>query len=82
VIVGWSRDSRAVFVQRGISAVPAQIERVNVMTGERRVVGQVSPADLGDSVVLVDDWIDDGRGYAYSYNRTMSTLFIVKDVKP
>ena len=40
--MGWSRDSRAVYVQQGFE-VPARIERVDLASGARTVVQQVAP---------------------------------------
>jgi len=31
--------------------------------------------------VLLTDWIDDGRGYVYQYQRSLSTLFVATGVR-
>jgi hypothetical protein len=75
--IAWSRDSRSVFVQRGIGA-PAVIERVDLETGERTAVATLAPEGLGAvAMIYVTDWVDDGRWYAYNYTSIPSTLFLV-----
>ncbi|MEZ5292402.1 MAG: protein kinase [Vicinamibacterales bacterium] len=76
-VVGWTRDCRAVFVQRG-SAVPAAVERVELATGARTQVAALHPEGLGTlASLLVADWVDDGRWYAYNYTMVPSVLFVV-----
>src|SRR4029077_10059049 len=44
--IAWSRDSRSVFVQRGLEA-PAIVERIDLATGQRTVVRQLSAGGGG-----------------------------------
>ena len=75
--IGWSRDSRSVFVQRGVE-VPAAIERVDLATGQRTLVHQMAQEGLGSiTQISVTDWVDDGRWYAYNYTTIPSALFVV-----
>lgn len=81
-VIAWSRDSAAVFVQRGFD-VPATVERVDLTTGQRRPVREIRPAGLdGPASLLVADWIDDGGWYAYTYTTAPSTLFVVTGGRP
>ena len=50
-LIGWRRDSRAVFVQRGFD-VPAHVEQVDLTTGTRSVVRQLARTALARSRVL------------------------------
>jgi hypothetical protein len=75
--IAWSRDSRAVYVQRGLD-VPAVVERVDLATGARTVVGRLAPEGIGGlAMIYVMAWADDGRWYAYNYTSVPSTLFVV-----
>jgi len=75
--IGWSRDSRAVFVQHGLDA-PAIVERVDLTSGARTTVGQVSAEGVASiTQINVKAWVDDGRWYAYNYTIVPSTLFVV-----
>jgi hypothetical protein len=75
--IAWSRDSQAVYVQRGLE-VPAIVDRIDLTTGARTTVRQLAPADVSAlSAIYVSDWIDDGRWYAYNYTSLTSTLFLV-----
>jgi eukaryotic-like serine/threonine-protein kinase len=77
----WTSDSRAVMVLAGIE-IPAHVERVDPRTGQRTAVMTLSPPDrAGVNGVIPDQWIDDGRGYVYSYFRELSKLFVVSGVR-
>lgn len=81
-VVGWSRDSTVVFVQPEYET-PVRIDRVHLATGERRVAHTLSTAQLGEPAsVLVADWIDEGRAYAYNYSVSPSVLFLVSGLRP
>jgi hypothetical protein len=76
-LVGWSRDSQAVYVQPGFD-VPALVERVDLASGARTLARQVAPVGVGGlSSIAVTDWVDDGRWYVYNYTTVPSTLFVV-----
>jgi Tol biopolymer transport system component len=78
--ISWSRDSRAVFVQRGLDS-PAHVERVDLDSGQRRPVGKVGPAGLGSVALLsIVEWSDEGDSYVYNYTSLPSTLFVVSGV--
>ena len=75
--IAWSRDSQAVYVQRGFQA-PANVEKVALATGVRSIVRRLQPEGVGAIAALyVTDWVDDGRWYAYYYTSLPSTLFVV-----
>jgi hypothetical protein len=75
--IAWSRDSRSIFVQRGLD-VPAVVERIDLTTDQRTTVGRLVPEGPGPvALIYVMDWIDDGRGYVYNYTSLPSTLFVV-----
>lgn len=81
-VVGWSRDSTAVFLQRGFD-VPVEIARVDLATGARVSAGSLAPEGVGaPATVLVADWQDDGRAYAYNYTSVPSVLFVVTGARP
>ncbi len=76
-VVGWSRDSRAVFVQHGHD-VPTRVERVDLRSGARATVHEIVPEGIGAlATLMVTDWVDEGRWYAYNYTTVPSTLFVV-----
>jgi eukaryotic-like serine/threonine-protein kinase len=80
-VVGWSRDSRAVFVQASTS-VPARIERLDLLSGARTTVRELMPPDRAGVIsVMPGAVLDDGRAYCYSYWRDVSTLVTVRGVR-
>jgi eukaryotic-like serine/threonine-protein kinase len=76
--IGWSADSRAIFVQRSLAA-PARIERLDLATGERTVARQlVNEGTETVSAVAVVAWLDEGRAYACNVTSVPSTMFVVR----
>ncbi len=77
---GWAADSTSLFVVT--PGVPARISRVNVATGARTSWRDMLPADPS-GVVRISPVIvaADGRAYAYSYGRYLSTLYIVSGAR-
>ena len=79
-IVRWSKDPRALYVST--PGVPAYIERVDLDSGRREQIAEVGPLDrAGVLAVWPTGLSDDGRGYAYTYFRRLSRLFVV-EVRP
>jgi hypothetical protein len=77
-LVAWSRDSRAIFVQRGLD-VPAVVDRVDLDADRRTRVAELSPDGVGAAALIyVVDWLDAGGGYAYNYTMLPSALFVVQ----
>jgi hypothetical protein len=77
VPVAWSKDRRSCFAQN-TQAVPARVVRVDTLTGARTLAAEIAPVDRSGLItVRVNQWKDDGRYYAYQYERHLSTLFVV-----
>jgi Tol biopolymer transport system component len=81
VVNSWSSDQRSVFLlARG--QIPAQVYRVDLVTGQRTLWKSMEPADAAgiDTIgrVLISA---DGKAYVYGYNRTLSDLYLVQGLK-
>jgi hypothetical protein len=75
--IRWASDGRSVFVQT-TSAVPAQINRIDVFTGRRTFVRELAPPDRAGLVgVFGVDLLGDAASHAYTYWKRTSTLFVV-----
>jgi serine/threonine protein kinase/Tol biopolymer transport system component len=77
----WSDDSSSVFVfQKG--EVPLKVFRVNVNTGKRERLPDLSPADA-TGVVTVGPVVStrDGSRFVYSYYQVISVLYVVSGLK-
>ena len=74
----WSRDGKYLFITR--YGLPAEVYQVDITTGTPKLLYKPAPADPAgvDAVgpVLVTD---DGKSYVYSYTRTLSTLYLMRD---
>jgi hypothetical protein len=78
IVLALSRDLKSVFVKT--RSVPARIERVDLATGARTLAKTIGPPEsTGVTGVQLWDWQDNG-GYAYSFNRTFSQLFVVSGI--
>jgi hypothetical protein len=80
-VVGWSADSKFLFVSRREAPMlssPVQVDRVELATGESTPWRRIGPTDRaglfshGKIVVALD-----GDAYAYSYWRRLSVLHLV-----
>ena len=79
--VGWSSDSRAVFVAAG-RKVPVPIDRIDLATGLRTHVVDLMPPDhSGVIFIMVASVLPDGRSYAYWYWRQTTSAVVVSGAK-
>jgi DNA-binding beta-propeller fold protein YncE len=79
-MVGWSRDSRAIFAVAG-RVVPARIDRIDLSTGVRTRVREVMPPDrLGVVQIFIRKVFHDAESYIYGYTRQTSRAVVVSGV--
>ena len=51
-------------------------------TGARTLLKELAPPDrAGLTSMALSQWVDDGRGYVYAYQRSLNTLYVVTGVK-
>jgi hypothetical protein len=76
----FSEDGRELYVLR--DAVPAQVLRVDLESGRKEIWKEPMPADrAGVAAIFAVLPAADGRAYVYSYQRTLSQLFLVEGLK-
>jgi len=79
--LGLDRDGRHLFVQVA-RTLPSPIYRVDMQTGERMLLAELSPRDPGGVSVIDRVRIsDDGGAYVYSVRRVVSGLNLVDGVR-
>ena len=79
--VNWSKDRRAAYIYQN-EQTRARIFRLDLETGRRQLVATLAPRDTIGLVGIVPVKITpDGKAYAYSYNRSLSDLYLVDGVK-
>lgn len=77
----WSADGRSGYVYQD-ERTHAEIFRLNLTKGKREIVATLAPKDTVGLVGIEPVRITpDGKNYAYSYNRSLSDLFLVDGVK-
>jgi Tol biopolymer transport system component len=80
-IVRWTADGRALYVVAS-GNLPAPIFRVDVRSGERVFWKELRPREQSGSTT--QPWVvmtPDGRSYAYSFQQTLSGLYLVTGLK-
>ncbi|MCA1610743.1 MAG: protein kinase [Acidobacteria bacterium] len=76
----WSADGRFLYVHR-TGVAPLQVFRLEIATGRKEPWKTLMPADAAGVSSLAPIPTQDGSAYVYSYNRTLSDLYIVDGVK-
>ena len=80
-IMGWTPDGRSLYVSKR-GTYPSNVYRLEIATGKRELWKELSPPDpAGISNVSPPAIANDGKTYAYSYNRILSDLFLANGVK-
>jgi Tol biopolymer transport system component len=76
----WRDDGRVLFVRQG--KLPARILAVDVTTGQRTLVHEISPRDtVGVDSIGDIHLTPDGKSYAYVYIRSLYSLYQVTGLK-
>ena len=78
---GWDATGRFLFVYRP-GELPARVFRLEVATGAREPWKELLPADpTGVTFIRPPHFAGDGGSYAYSYARSLSRVFLAKDLR-
>jgi hypothetical protein len=81
VPISWTADGRSLFVYR-LGEIPAKVYRLDLAAGRKQFWKQLVPPDISGVTEITAILITpDGRSYVYEYARTLSDLYLVKDVK-
>jgi serine/threonine protein kinase len=79
--INWSGDGRAAYLYQD-ERTHAQVFRLDLLTGKRQLVTVLGPADpAGLTTIGPVKTTADGKSYAYSYDRSLSDLYIAEGVK-
>ncbi len=78
---GWDATGRFLFVYRP-GELPARVFRLDVASGVRDPWRELLPADpTGVTFIRPPHFAGDGGSYAYSYARSLSRIFVAKDLR-
>lgn len=79
--IAWDADGSALYVyERG--ELPAQVYRVEIETGQRRLLKKLMPADPAGVNIIWPIWVTpDGKSWVYGYRRYLSELHMVERLK-
>jgi len=80
-VAGFTGDSQSIYV-RNAAGLPTVVYKLDLASGKRTLWRQITPPDSA-GVGSVDSFIytPDGKSYVYSYNRTLSDLYLVEGLK-
>jgi hypothetical protein len=79
--IQWSSDERYLYV-RDSGHVPATVYRLNLATGRREPWKEIAPSDpAGVHRIYKFFMTRDASTYVYSYDRTLSELYLVEGLK-
>jgi len=82
-VLGWGTDDRSLYVRLGTSSLPpARIVRIDLATGKEEKWRDLQPADAaGLNSIIGVKVTPDGARYAYSYYRSLSTLYLADGLR-
>ena len=79
--VRWSDAADTLFVANP-NQIPTKVYRINIKTGKRELLMSLSPQDrTGLDTLSSLRMTADGKSYAYSYERFLSDLYVVENLK-
>jgi hypothetical protein len=78
--VRFDATGRSLLIARG--DLPLVISRVDIASGDRERIGEINPSDRtgADGIVNVS-LTPDGKTYAYTVQRRLSTLYVVTGLR-
>jgi eukaryotic-like serine/threonine-protein kinase len=79
--VGFTDDGRSIIIHN-IAGLPLVVSVLDITTGKRKLWKQIVPADAAgvDNIGNIL-FTPDMKSYVYSYNRTLSDLYLVEGLK-
>ena len=81
LLAGWGPDGRSVFMLSQ-NPLPLRLERVDLATGARALVGEISPPDpVGRRIAIWARTTPDGKSYVYSSAFVRSELYLVQGLR-
>jgi hypothetical protein len=81
-VISWSANSRDLFLQRDTAeGRTAEILRMDLHTGKKELWRELRPADPGAYIFGPVSMTPDEKSFAFSYQRDLETLYLVKGVK-
>ena len=79
--IQWSADGRYIYTFRQ-AELPAQVFRVDLVTGRKELVREIRPADPAGVSSIRDVLITpDGRTCVYSYTQILSDLYLAEGIR-
>jgi dipeptidyl aminopeptidase/acylaminoacyl peptidase len=80
--IRWSEDGHHIFVRRPAPVGPHyRLYRLDVTSGRTEFLREIGPVDPVGAQMINVVMTPDGKSYAYSYQRDVSSLYLAKGLK-
>jgi dipeptidyl aminopeptidase/acylaminoacyl peptidase len=80
--IKWAQDGEHIFLrQSAADNTSVRLYRLNVTTGKRDFIKEIGPTDPVGARMMSVAITPDGKSYAYSYQRDLGSLYLVKGLK-
>jgi eukaryotic-like serine/threonine-protein kinase len=80
-VIRWSGDGRSLFLRKSEGPASLRIDRLNVMTGRQELWKEITTPDAVGVQLHELVMTPDGNSYAYSFQRDISTLYLVEGLR-
>ena len=81
VAVQWADDGTALYCYHS-GEFPSKVYRVDLATGNSKIIQQLKPGVSAGVVMLAPIVVSrDGKRFAYAYNQTLSTLYLISGLR-
>ena len=80
-VLGWTSDGGSLLVRTSMSVERERVDRLNLVTGARTVLHEIPAPEPGDVFRREFVVADDGRAFAFSYQRDLASLYLVRGVQ-
>ena len=79
-VVRWTSDGKGLWAV-DLHEMPCPVHRLDLATGTRKKLLEISPEDLAGMTVSNFLLTPDARGYAYAYRRVLSELYLYEGLR-
>ena len=80
----WTADAKELYISPagGVGTLPRRVSLLEPVSGRRRPWKTLAPADItGVTNISFPAITPDGRGYAYTFNRKLGDLYVIRGLK-
>ena len=80
-VLAWTSDGASLLLRTSISVERERVDRLSLATGVRTVLHEIPAPEPGDVFRREFVVADDGRAFAFSFQRDLASLYLVRGVQ-